>query len=155
MKEEELSYIIVKEIITEEYETLIFDYLVNNCINLKDEDIKKIVDLKCKQFIDVLKENKKQKKEQKELVSNNKRLSKVAERRYENILELQQENQQLKSQLEQRDNIINKVREYNEQIIKDTKDFYRPTSDRIYSGDCLIDIATQIIKTLDNKGDES
>ena len=77
MNEEELSYIIVKEIITEEYETLIFDYLVNNCIDLKDEDIKKIVDLKCKQFVDVLKENK-----------------------------------QLKQQLQQRDNIINKAREF-------------------------------------------
>ena len=61
---------------------------------------------------------------------------------------------QLKQQLQQRNEVINKVKKYNEQIIKDTKDFYRPTSDRIYSGDCLIDIATQIIKTLDNKGEE-
>ena len=59
----------------------------------------------------------------------------------------------LKQQLEQRDNIINKAKEYNKQIIKDTKDFYRPTSDRIYSGDCLIDLAEQNIKILDNKGE--
>lgn len=65
----------------------------------------------------------------------------------------QEEIRRLKLQLQQRDEVINKVKKYNEQIIKDTKDFYRPTSDRIYSGDCLIDIATQIIKTLDNKGE--
>ena len=63
MNEEELSYIIAKEIITEEYETLIFDYLASNSVDLKDEDIKKIVDLKCKQFVDVLKENKKLKQQ--------------------------------------------------------------------------------------------
>ena len=47
------------------------------------------------------------------------------------------------------ENIIKEVREYNEQIIKDTKDFYRPTEDIIYSGDCLIDIATQNLEILD------
>ena len=45
--------------------------------------------------------------------------------------------------------VIEEVREYNNQIIKDTKDFYRPTEDKIYSGDCLIDIAEQNISILD------
>lgn len=41
-----------------------------------------------------------------------------------------------------------KAIEYNNQIIKDTKDFYKPTTDVIYSGDSLIDIATQNINIL-------
>lgn len=69
------------------------------------------------------------------------------------IEELQQENQKLKEQLQQKENIINKVIEYNKQIIKDTKEFYRPTSDRIYSGNCLIDLAEINIGILDNKGE--
>ena len=43
---------------------------------------------------------------------------------------------------------IEKAIEYNNQIIKDTKDFYRPTADIIYSGDCLIDIAENNINIL-------
>ena len=43
-----------------------------------------------------------------------------------------------------------KASEYNNQIIKDTKDFYRPTTDIIYSGDSLIEIATQNINILQN-----
>ena len=46
---------------------------------------------------------------------------------------------------------IEKGIEYNKQIIKDTKSFYRPTSDTIYSGDCLIDIAEQNISILGGK----
>ena len=38
--------------------------------------------------------------------------------------------------------------EYNNQIIKDIKDFYRPTTDIIYSGDSLIEIATNNINIL-------
>ena len=73
---------------------------------------------------------------------------------YKNIVkELEKENQQLKEQLQQKEDIINKAKEYNNQIIKDTKEFYRPTSDLIYSGDCLIDLAEQNIKILDNKGE--
>ncbi len=49
-------------------------------------------------------------------------------------------------------NKINKSIELNQQVIKDTKGFYRPTSDTIYSGDTLIDIATQNIDLL--KGDK-
>lgn len=45
-------------------------------------------------------------------------------------------------------NKITKTIEYNKQIIEDTKSFYRPTADRIYSGDCLIDIAEQNISIL-------
>lgn len=45
-------------------------------------------------------------------------------------------------------NKIDKAIELNNQIIKDTKGFYRPTSDTIYSGDCLIDIAEQNLKIL-------
>ena len=60
---------------------------------------------------------------------------------------------ELKEQLKQKEDIINKAKEYNNQIIKDTKEFYRPTSDLIYSGDCLIDLAEQNIKILDNKGE--
>ena len=61
------------------------------------------------------------------------------------------ENQQLKEQLQQKECIIDKAKEKNKQIIKDTKSFYRPTSDRIYSGDCLIELATENIEILDNK----
>ena len=56
--------------------------------------------------------------------------------------------QMLIDDLQQR---INDAIEYNKQIIKDTKSFYRPTSDTIYSGDCLIDIAEQNIKMLEGK----
>lgn len=45
-------------------------------------------------------------------------------------------------------NKIDKAIELNNQIIKDTKSFYRPTSDTIYSGDCLMDIAGQNLKIL-------
>ena len=41
-----------------------------------------------------------------------------------------------------------KAIEYNIGIIKDTKGFYRPTEDIIYSGDTLIDIAEQNINIL-------
>ena len=54
---------------------------------------------------------------------------------------VQQENKELH-------NKIDKAIEYNKQIIKDTKGFYRPTSDTIYSGDCLMDIAKQNLKIL-------
>ena len=57
------------------------------------------------------------------------------------IEQLQQENKELH-------NKIDKAIEYNKQIIKDTKGFYRPTSDTIYSGDCLIDIAELNLKIL-------
>ena len=43
---------------------------------------------------------------------------------------------------------IDKAIELNKQLIKDTKDFYRPTSDIIYSGDTLIDIAEQNLEIL-------
>ena len=48
-----------------------------------------------------------------------------------------------------------KTIEYNKEIIKDTKDFYRPTTDIIYSGDALIDIATNNINILQNEGDNN
>lgn len=60
---------------------------------------------------------------------------------------------ELKEQLKQKEDIIHKAKEKNKQIIKDTKSFYRPTSDRIYSGDCLIELATENIEILDNKGE--
>lgn len=56
------------------------------------------------------------------------------------------ENIEMKSRIE-------KTIKYNKQIIKDTKDFYRSTSDVIYSGDCLIDIATNNLNILQNGGD--
>jgi len=46
-----------------------------------------------------------------------------------------------------------KAIEYNNQLIKDTKDFYRPTADIIYSGDSLIEIATNNINILQNGSD--
>lgn len=61
---------------------------------------------------------------------------------------------ELKEQLQQKEDVINKAKEKNKQIIKDTKSFYRPTSDRIYSGDCLIELATENIEILNNKGDK-
>ena len=57
------------------------------------------------------------------------------------IKQLQQENKELHKK-------IDKIIELNNQIIKDTKSFYRPTSDTIYSGDCLMDIAKQNLKIL-------
>ena len=57
------------------------------------------------------------------------------------IKQLQQENKQLKE-------VIDKAIELNKQVIKDTKEFYRPTKDIIYSGDTLIDIAEQNLKIL-------
>ena len=57
------------------------------------------------------------------------------------IKQLQQENKQLKQ-------VIDKAIELNKQVIKDTKEFYRPTKDIIYSGDTLIDIAEQNLKIL-------
>ena len=44
--------------------------------------------------------------------------------------------------------VIDKAIELNKQVIKDTKEFYRPTKDIIYSGDTLIDIAEQNLKIL-------
>ena len=57
------------------------------------------------------------------------------------LLHLQQENKKLKQ-------VIDKSIELNKQVIKDTKEFYRPTKDIIYSGDTLIDIAEQNLKIL-------
>ena len=57
------------------------------------------------------------------------------------IKQLQQENKEYKE-------VIDKAIELNKQVIKDTKEFYRPTKDIIYSGDTLIDIAEQNLKIL-------
>ena len=57
------------------------------------------------------------------------------------IKQLQQENKKLKE-------VIDKAIKLNKQVIKDTKEFYRPTKDIIYSGDTLIDIAEQNLKIL-------
>lgn len=76
---------IIEAITTEEYETIIFDYLANYCVNLKDKNIKEIVNLKCKQFLNTLKE----KKELKEQV---KYLRRSIERKEEIILDLRNEN---------------------------------------------------------------
>ena len=54
--------------------------------------------------------------------------------------------------LEANEKII-KATEYNKQIIEDTKTFYRPTSDIIYSGDSLIDIATHNLNILHGSDD--
>ena len=54
---------------------------------------------------------------------------------------LHQENKKLKD-------VIDKAIKYNKQVIKDIKDFYRPTEDIIYSGDTLIDIAEQNLDIL-------
>ena len=89
----------------------------------------------------------------------------------EEIKELQQENERLKELNENASKVCmaehkygvdkaeeardyksrcEKAIEYNNQLIKDTKDFYRPTTDIIYSGDCLIDIAKNNINILQN-----
>ena len=44
--------------------------------------------------------------------------------------------------------VIDKAIRVNERIIKDIKDFYRPTKDIIYSGDTIIDIAKQNLEIL-------
>lgn len=59
---EELEKAIMKEIITDKYEEIIFDYLVNNCVQLTDEQIKNIVNLKCQQFESIYTENNQLKK---------------------------------------------------------------------------------------------
>lgn len=64
---------------------------------------------------------------------------------YTSTQALLRENKQLKER-------IDKSIEYNEQIIKDAKDFYRPTSDVIYSGDTLIELAEKNIDIL--KGEQ-
>lgn len=48
---------------------------------------------------------------------------------------------------------VEKAVEYNQQVIKDIKDFYKPTEDIIYSGDALISIAEHNINIL-NRSDE-
>ena len=57
------------------------------------------------------------------------------------IKQLEKENKKYKE-------VIDKSIELNKQVIKDTKEFYRPTKDIIYSGDTLIDIAEQNLKIL-------
>lgn len=69
------------------------------------------------------------------------------------IEKLVYEKQQLKEQLQQKEDIINKAKKYNKQIIKDTKYFFRPTAETIYSGDCLIELANKNIEILNNKGE--
>ena len=49
---------------------------------------------------------------------------------------------------------IDKAIEYNNQIIKDTKSFYRPTEDTIYSGDTLIELAERNIEILRGEDNE-
>lgn len=104
---------IIEAITTEEYETIMFDYLANNCVDLKDEDIKKIVDLKCKQFVDILKEK-----------------------------------QQLKKQLQQRYNIINKVRE----ILGQYRHYTVPDEKQNKENENIVDMALEILNI--DKGDE-
>ena len=72
------------------------------------------------------------------------------------------ENKILRENAEHNDKVVDKVNwenlklkevidnsiELNKQVIKDTKEFYRPTKDIIYSGDTLIDIAEQNLKIL-------
>lgn len=91
--------------------------------------------------------------------------SKVEIKDYQkDIKALQQENERLKEDLKGQEKLTlsyckseqdyksrcEKAVEYNNQIIKDTKDFYRPTTDIIYSGDSLIEIATNNINILQN-----
>lgn len=59
---------IIKEITVEEYEIIIFNYLLNNCVDLKDENIKEIVNLKCKQFESIYRENQQLKEKQHEFI---------------------------------------------------------------------------------------
>lgn len=63
------------------------------------------------------------------------------------------ENKQIQQEKDLYKSVIEEVREYNNQIIKDTKDFYRPTEDVIYSGDTLIDLAETNIQILDKVKD--
>ena len=60
---------------------------------------------------------------------------------YNDVEDLAKENKKYKE-------VIDKAIELNKQVIKDTKEFYRPTKDIIYSGDTLIDIAEQNLKIL-------
>ena len=60
----------------------------------------------------------------------------------------------LEDELEDYKSRVEKAVEYNQQVIKDTKDFYRPTEDIIYSGDTLISIAEKNINILNGRSDE-
>ena len=64
------------------------------------------------------------------------------------IVELQEENSRYEGINKKYKEVIEKAIELNKQVIKDTKEFYRPTKDIIYSGDTLIDIAEQNLKSL-------
>lgn len=66
---------------------------------------------------------------------------------YQNKIMLLKENEEFK-------NKIDKAIEYNRNQIKDIKDFYRNTKDRIYSGDTIIEIAEQNIEILKGDSDE-
>lgn len=71
------------------------------------------------------------------------------------LLENRIQQDTIKKQKQENKELHNRIDEaikLNNQIIKDTKDFYRPTSDTIYSGDCLIDIAEQNLKILKDSG---
>ena len=96
----------------------------------------------------------------------------MSDKQYNNYIDiieqLQQENQSLKKEnkilrenAEHNDKVVDKVNwenlklkevidksiELNKQVIKDTKEFYRPTKDKIYGG-TLINIAEQNLKIL-------
>lgn len=49
------------------------------------------------------------------------------------------------------EDIIDKAIKYNRQIIEDVNNFYRPTSDMIYSGDSIIENAESNISILQDK----
>lgn len=143
-------------ILAPEYTKILLDYITN--LQQENEYLKKTNDEKTKIGI-----------------ANHKYASQMEDK----VIELQQENERLKEEQEYnnycdeqlRKKISNleykittledyksrceKASEYNNQIIKDTKDFYRPTTDIIYSGDCLIDIATNNINILQNGSDDN
>ena len=73
---------------------------------------------------------------------------------HNDLRELLKENGNKEEVIKRQQETIDKAIEYNNQIIKDIKDFYRSTTDIIYSGDCIIDIAKNNINILQNGSDE-
>ncbi len=87
-------------------------------------------------------------KEHKRLQEENKELRKQLKIKNDGFMASIEEKCELAEENKKYKEVVDKGIEYNKQVIKDIKDFYRPTEDVIYSGDSLIDIAEQNLDIL-------
>ena len=133
----------------DEYEEEIEDLKENNEVLLSSYKAQK--DINHQQLSMVIKRDKKIK----DLQQENEKLKKN-QRYYKNgVFSLEYDKETLSDMVDDYKSRCEKSIEYNNQIIKDTRDFYRPTTDIIYSGDSLIEIATNNINILQNGGEEN